>query len=154
VHSVPELPALRGRARLAEDRGFTLIELLVVMQILAILVLVAVPTFLSTSGKARVAVTKANVRSAVPVATAYWSDATKNATLYTFGGLSGAKLRLEASGVGPNVKAGPRTVSTPNDAFCIQDTEDNGMTYYRYEGGTGGAATIVSGACPAAYNAA
>jgi len=123
------------------------------MQILAILVLIAVPTFISTAGKARIAVTESNVRSAVPVVTAYWSDTTKNATPYTFGGLSGAKLRLEASGVGPNVKAGPKTVSTANDAFCVQDTEDGGKTFYRYEGGTGGAAMIVSGACPVAYSA-
>src|SRR5262249_16849096 len=136
--------------RLADEEGFTLIELLVVMQILAILVLIAVPTFMSTSAKARIAATESNVRSALPAVTAWWSDTVNNSTPYTFGGLTGAKLRLEAPGVGPNVKAGPKTFTATNDAFCIQDTEDSGRTYYRYEGGTGGAAAIVSGACPAA----
>ena len=141
-------------ARMAgsHEAGFTLIELLVVVQILAILTLVAVPAYLGTATKARIAATESNVSSAIPVATVYYTDTVNNSTPNTFGGISGAKLRLEAPGVGPNVKAGSKTVSTSNDAFCIQDTEDAGKTYYHYEGGQGGAATIVSGACPSAYN--
>ena len=62
-------------------------------------------------------------------------------------------MRLEVPGVSRNLKAGAKTVTTTNDAFCIQDSEDAGVTFYHYEGGIGGVATILSGACPTAYNA-
>ena len=139
--------------RLTSEGGFTLIKLLVVVQILAILTLLAVPQFIGMSAKARVAATESNVRSAIPSATTYYLDTVNNPTPNTFGGISGAKLRLEAPGISPKVKAGARTVVTSNDAFCIQDSENGGTTIYRYEGGTGGAATLLAGACPAAYAA-
>ena len=154
---------LTGRARLlrgclgtraADQEGFTLIELLVVLQILAILIMVAVPAYLSTATKARVAATESNVSSAIPAATAYYFDTVNNSTPSTFGGITGSKLRLEAPGVGPDVKAGAKTSSTTNDAFCLQDSEDGGHTVYRYEGGVGGAAAIVTGTCSAAYHVA
>jgi prepilin-type N-terminal cleavage/methylation domain-containing protein len=138
--------------RLSGEAGFTLIELLVVMQVIAILTVVALPSFVSMETNARVATAQSNVRSAVTAADAYYLDTVKNSAPGTFGGLSGAKLRLETPGVGPNVKAGAKTVTTANDTFCIQDSEDAGKTYYRFEGGTGGTNTIVLGACPAAYN--
>jgi prepilin-type N-terminal cleavage/methylation domain-containing protein len=148
-------PWIIGRLsdRMAEQGGFTLIELLVVVQILAILTLIAVPTFLSTAAKARIAVTESNVNSAITASASYYADTVNNATPYTYGGISGSKLRIEAPGVGPNVKAGSKTVATSHDASCIQDSEDGGHTVYHYEGGTGGAATILSGACSAAYSA-
>jgi prepilin-type N-terminal cleavage/methylation domain-containing protein len=139
------------RDRLASESGFTLIELLVVVQILAILTLIAVPQFIGVSAKARVAATESNVRSAIPAAMFYYQDTVNNPTPNTFAGISGAKLRLEARGISPNAKAGAKTVSTANDAFCIQDSEDGGKTIYHYEGGVGGAATVLVAACPAAY---
>ncbi len=143
----------RLRGRVTDEHGFTLIELLVVVQILGILTLIAVPAFLSTAAKARIAATESNVRSAVNAASLYYFDTVSNPTPNTFGGITGAKLRLEAHGVGVNVKAGAKTSSTTNDAFCIQDSEDGGHTIYHYEGGTGGPAAILTGACAAAYNA-
>ncbi len=138
---------------MTDERGFTLIELLVVIQILGILTVIAVPTFLSTAAKARIAATESNVRSAIPAADGYYFDTVSNPTPNTFGGITGAKLRLVGRGVGINVKAGAKTSSTTNDAFCIQDSEDGGHTIYHYEGGIGGAATILTGACAAGYSA-
>jgi prepilin-type N-terminal cleavage/methylation domain-containing protein len=151
------MPARRGRpvgALLRDADGFTLIELLVAIGIIAILVVMAVPVFLKMTTRARIATAESNVRIAVPAAVAYSNDTTNNPTPSTYTSISGAKLRLEANGIGPNVEAGSKTVSSTNDAFCIQDTEDQGSTFYRYEGGRGGAAVIVSGACPASYNVA
>ena len=142
------------KTRLASESGFTLIELLVVMQILAILTLIGEPLYISTASNARIATAQSNVNSAITPAQSYYADTVINPTPYTYGSITGAKLRLEAPGVSATLKAGSKTVSTTNDAFCIQDTGDGGTTFYRFEGGNGGAATIVSGACPAAYNVA
>jgi prepilin-type N-terminal cleavage/methylation domain-containing protein len=144
----------RLRTRLASESGFTLIELLVVFQILAIVVLIAVPAYLGTATKARIVDAQSNVNSAITPASSYYADTANNPTPYTFGSISGAKLRIEQPGVGPNVMAGTKTVLTMHDAYCIQDSEDGGATFYHYEGGVGGAAVIVLGACAAAYSVA
>jgi type IV pilus assembly protein PilA len=133
------------KTRMASEQGFTLIELLVVIIILGILVAIAVPAYLSFAGKAKTAAEESNVRSAIPAAESYYQTNTN-----TYGGISGATLRTQAPGVSPHVRAGAFTTSTTNDSYCIDDTEDGGVTYFHYLGGavTGaGAATIASGAC-------
>jgi len=137
------------KTRMASEQGFTLIELLVVIIILGILVAIAVPAYLSFAGKAKTAAEKSNVRSAIPAAEAYYQDdAIAGHSVNTYDNLSLAALQAEAPGISNNVLAGP---GATDQVYCIQDTEDGGTTYYHYEGGNGGPATIATGACPAGY---
>ena len=140
------------KIRLASEQGFTLIELLVVIVILGVLVAIAVPSYLSFRGKAETAAAQANVRSAIPAAESYYNDNTgtstdadANAGTTQYQGMTGALLRAEAPGVSTSVSAGPNAAGT---GYCVQAVQ--GSSTYYYTGGTGGTATITSGACASA----
>ena len=83
------------RPRLALDEGFTLVELLVVTLILGILVLVALPSYLTVRVSAQQAAAKSNVRSAITTAENYYNN-----TNSSYAALSGAVLRTNAPGIG------------------------------------------------------
>jgi type IV pilus assembly protein PilA len=140
--------------RLASEQGFTLIELLVVMVILGILVAIAVPAYLSFTGKAKTSAAESNVRSAIPAAESWYQDSVNNAVPNTYNLISKANLLKEAPGLAPNMTAG---AFNTDKAYCVEDTE--GGTTYHYVGGdttgatvTGAVATILTGPCSGAVS--
>jgi prepilin-type N-terminal cleavage/methylation domain-containing protein len=150
--AIPQTSLDWVKKRLASESGFTLIELLVVVQVLSILTLIGVPTYVKTAARAKIATAQSNVHSAIAATATYYTDNVVNPSLYSYGSISGAKLRTVSPGISTTLKAGSKTVTITNDAYCIQDSGDGGLTFYRYEGGQGGASAVASGACPVAYS--
>jgi len=73
-HVEKESCMARLKERLAREEGFTLIELLVVIIIIAILLAIAIPSYLGFRDKANQRAAQADVRSAIPAAEGYYSD--------------------------------------------------------------------------------
>src|ERR687892_2857847 len=66
------LKAIQNRTR--DDKGFTLIELMVVVLIIAILIAIAIPTFLGMRRRAQDRAAQSNLRNAITAAKAAFTD--------------------------------------------------------------------------------
>ena len=62
------------RKRLVKDEGFTLIELMVVVLIIAVLVAIAIPSFLGFRDRAQDRSAQSDVRNALLAEKGYWTD--------------------------------------------------------------------------------
>jgi type IV pilus assembly protein PilA len=60
--------------RMKDDKGFTLIELMVVVLIIAILIAIAIPTFLGLRKRAQDRAAQSDLRNALTAAKAYYTD--------------------------------------------------------------------------------
>ena len=131
------LARLRHRIAQSEAQGgFTLIELLVVIIIIAILLAIAVPSYLGFRDRANNSAAQANVRAAVPAVEAFYSD---NGT---YVGLGNA-----ANGTPPGVTsydpaAKITVVSAGASTYCIRNSEPASPSYYK--NGPGGAITTTA----------
>lgn len=118
---------LRNRITTSErEGGFTLVELLVVMIIIAILLAIAIPSYLGFRDRANQKVAEANVREAVPAAEAYFVD---NGT---YVGMDAAALQAIDQGVSPTLTV----VGAAANAYCLQDSKGGQDASYTGPGGT------------------
>jgi type IV pilus assembly protein PilA len=122
------------RERLAkEEGGFTLIELLVVLVIIAVLLAIAVPSYLGFKDRAERRAAASNVRAAVPSVEAYYSDQSPN----TYVGMTLANLQAIDAGI--KLAGDPTLLSATS--YCISSTVGS-YTYNKQ--GPGGAITTAA----------
>jgi type IV pilus assembly protein PilA len=105
------------RKRLRSEKGFTLIELLVVMIILAILMAVAIPSYLSFRDRANKSAAGADLRAAIPSVEAWFSDHG------TYSGMTVASLQADYD---QSISTGIITLSGLGaTTYCVQATSPN-----------------------------
>lgn len=127
-----------------DDEGFTLIELMVVVLIIAILIAIAIPTFLGARRRAQDRQAQSNLRNALTAEKTYYADAQNYATDDVAAGLTAlrdieANLAWntdDAAARGVNVEARSTdfqvvllgSLSKSGSRFCIADASKDGAT--------------------------
>jgi type IV pilus assembly protein PilA len=125
--------ARRRRPEGTGDEGFTLIELMVVVGIIAILLAIAIPTFLATRGKAQDKSAQSSLRNTLTAAKSIYNDGNDyskaDTTALTAGEKSLSFAAKDTASSGPtNVSInGGTSVST---TFFAAAVSDSGGCYY------------------------
>ena len=120
----------RRLAVIRQQSGFTLIELLIVLVILAVLIAIAVPSYLGFRQRASDGAAKSQLRTAATAAVMYAhhngghvGDVDNNAATSGFQGMTTARLKLYDGGI--KTGTGAMTVlasKTTQTAYCIRIT--------------------------------
>jgi type IV pilus assembly protein PilA len=151
------------RNKMQDDKGFTLIELMVVVLIIAILIAIAIPTFLGLRRRAQDRAAQSDLRNGLTAAKAFYTDD----ELYT--GFDAAEGELIEPSLNWDTAGDPDfvTIAAVNDqditlsrmsasgtAFCIADsTLDVGGvqpgTYGGFDEGSPGTPAATFAACAA-----
>ena len=106
------LTAIKQRLERDEEEGFTLIELMVVVLIIAILLAIAIPTFLGARNSANARAAQANLRNALTAEQTVWTNTqTFSATVATMQGVEG----------GINWSVGTAGTAVPNQVSVSMD---------------------------------
>ncbi len=132
------------QTRLNKDEGFTLIELMVVVLIIAILVAIAIPTFLGQRKNAQDSAAKSNVRNALATEKAYFS--VNQVFTATTADLAAIEPNLFGTGADPvSVVIGGAGVSV-----CLTQQSAGGDFFSVWDGTTEGTVYRVDAAVPPA----
>ena len=111
-------------------KGFTLMEMLIVVAIIAILVIIAIPTFNSALAKARAATDLANIRSGYAAQVEAMTEGIKGAGA----GKNSVEYYLQ--------KDGTVAATSGNDYTCVGAAKNAGTTDSTFVGGVVKAADI------------
>jgi prepilin-type N-terminal cleavage/methylation domain-containing protein len=133
VTKLADIASARAWPVAACSRGFTLIELLIVLVIIAVLLAIAVPSYVGMRNRASDATAKQNIRAAATAAEAYANentgqpgDADNNASTSGYRGMTTARLRNYDRGIRTALTVlASRTTTT---AYCVRITI-NGRTW-------------------------
>ena len=138
-----------ARRRRDDEQGFTLIELMVVVLIIAILIAIAIPTFLGARQRAQDRAAQSDLRNGLTAEkTVYTDNQAYDATAANMKAIEssldwGGKLTVV---VGDAVNAGDKGV------VCLSEASKSGKTFAIGDVAAGGSAGTYYGkvACPAA----
>ncbi|MEK7252021.1 MAG: prepilin-type N-terminal cleavage/methylation domain-containing protein [Actinomycetota bacterium] len=139
------------RNGLKRDEGFTLIELMVVVMIIAVLIAIAIPSFLGFRKSAQDRSAQSEVRNVLLSEKAYWLDngnyTGTDADIIVFEP-NAVMAALPADGVAIDLR------DTDSDIVCVTRTAASGNTFSVWESASGGtyygATNLQAADCPAA----
>lgn len=136
------------RRGLTRDEGFTLIELMVVVMIIAVLIAIAIPSFLGFRSSAQDRSAQSELRNVLLAEKAFWLD--NGDYTETTGDITSFEPNA-------NIAAAPadgvvlQLNATTSDTVCLTRTAESGNTFAIWESsatGTFYGATDLSAACP------
>ena len=136
--------------RLAGDGGFTLIELMVVVMIIAVLIAIAIPSFLGFRSSAQDRSAQSDIRNTLLVEKAIWLDTGNYTAVAADLTAFEPSLLFDATGV-----AGTSLILNGTDTVCIQRISASGTAFGIWESSTlgtyyGDNGAAILAACPAA----
>jgi prepilin-type N-terminal cleavage/methylation domain-containing protein len=137
--------------RLADESGFTVIELLIVCVVLAILILVAVPSYLLFRDNAYKATAQSNAKNAVVAAGLYFEGNNSTYAGMTVAGLKTYDARI-ASGVyvnnsGTEAAGVTKRITLDASHFCVYATAGRWYAYQLNPSGSITTTTVASAVC-------
>ena len=139
------------RRGLNKDEGFTLIELMVVVMIIAVLIAIAIPSFLGFRKSAQDRSAQSELRNVLLAEKAYWLD--NGDYTETAGDITAFEPNAVIN-ADPALGVTLDLNGTDSDVVCLTRTADSGNTFSIWESSSAGTyygATDLTGAdCPAA----
>ncbi len=144
------------RRGLNKDEGFTLIELMVVVMIIAVLIAIAIPSFLGFRKSAQDRSAQSEVRNVLLSEKAYWLD--NGDYTETIADITAFEPNANMHATAPATGVVAQLNATSSDTVCLTRTADSGNTFAIWESSTAGTwygetdlATTCPDAAPGTY---
>jgi len=137
------------RRGLNKDEGFTLIELMVVVMIIAVLIAIAIPSFLGFRKSAQDRSAQSELRNVLLSEKAYWLD--NGAYTETAADIEAFEPNANMHATDPAVGT-VADLATDTDIVCLSRTSVSGNPFGLWESASGGtfygATDLSAAACP------
>lgn len=139
------------RRGMSRDEGFTLIELMVVVMIIAVLIAIAIPSFLGFRKSAQDRSAQSDIRNVLLSEKAYWLD--NGAYTETAADITAFEPNAVIN-ADPTLGVTLDLRDTDSDIVCITRTSDSGNSFSVWESASAGtyygATDLTAADCPAA----